>query len=100
MPDSFSPPALGMRLCMLIRVCFPAGCFSVYAVGKSAERGNFTIISLGQGQEGPAERVLDKYMAEVRAHPGVGLLGSPGISHVCCWAGRAGRKVCGSERRM
>ena len=42
------------------------------AVGKSAERGNFTIISLGQGQEGPAERVLDKYMAEVRGWATVG----------------------------
>ena len=40
------------------RPCLPT-------VGKTTERGNFAIISLGQGQEGPAERLLDTYVAEV-----------------------------------
>lgn len=38
---------------------------SSHAVGHTSERGNFTLISLGQGQEGPAERALDKCMREV-----------------------------------
>ena len=33
-------------------------------VGKSVENGHLTIISMGQGQEGPAEAVLDKYTKE------------------------------------
>lgn len=40
------------------------------AVGKTAEQGSFAVISMGQGQEGPAERLLDKYLAEVRPAPG------------------------------
>ena len=51
-------------------------------MGKSSERGNFTIISLGQGQEGPAERVLDKYMAEVG-----GWVGGWAGGRVGGWAG-------------
>ncbi|KAI3429649.1 hypothetical protein D9Q98_005734 [Chlorella vulgaris] len=44
----------------------PSAQIEAYArtAGRTAERGNFQIISLGQGQEGPAERVLDKYMKE------------------------------------
>lgn len=33
-------------------------------VGKSVEKGSLTLISMGQGQEGPAEATLDKYMKE------------------------------------
>ena len=33
-------------------------------VGKSVENGQLTLISMGQGQEGPAESVLDKYTKE------------------------------------
>eukprot|EP00879_Flechtneria_rotunda_P021343 GHRR01022494.1.p1 GENE.GHRR01022494.1~~GHRR01022494.1.p1 ORF type:complete len:925 (+),score=321.59 GHRR01022494.1:1101-3875(+) len=33
-------------------------------VGKTVEAGNLTLISMGQGQEGPAEAVLDKYICE------------------------------------
>ena len=29
-------------------------------LGKTVENGNLTLISMGQGQEGPAEAVLDK----------------------------------------
>ncbi len=33
-------------------------------MGKSVENGQLTLISMGQGQEGPAESVLDKYTKE------------------------------------
>ncbi len=33
-------------------------------MGKSVENGQLTLISMGQGQEGPAEAVLDKYTKE------------------------------------
>lgn len=33
-------------------------------MGRTVENGKLSLISLGQGQEGPAERVLDKYIAE------------------------------------
>ncbi len=33
-------------------------------LGKSVENGQLTLISMGQGQEGPAEAVLDKYTKE------------------------------------
>lgn len=33
-------------------------------VGKTTENGKLTLISMGQGQEGPAEKVLDKYTKE------------------------------------
>lgn len=36
------------------------------AVCRTVDNGKLSLISLGQGQEGPAERVLDKYIAEVR----------------------------------
>ncbi|EFN60095.1 hypothetical protein CHLNCDRAFT_133411 [Chlorella variabilis] len=44
----------------------PGARIEAYArtVGHTSERGNFTLISLGQGQEGPAERALDKCMRE------------------------------------
>lgn len=58
----------GVSLVLLPR---PTGCQCPLlccppAVGKTAERGNFAVISMGQGQEGPAERLLDRYLAEVR----------------------------------
>jgi dynein heavy chain len=33
-------------------------------LGISSERGNFTNISMGQGQEGPAEKIVKKYAEE------------------------------------
>lgn len=33
-------------------------------MGKSVENGKLTLISMGQGQEGPAEAVLDRYTKE------------------------------------
>lgn len=45
--------------CLTISSAPPAA-----AVGRTAENGKLSLISLGQGQEGPAERVLDKYIAE------------------------------------
>lgn len=34
------------------------------SVGKSAEAGNLRVISMGQGQEAPAEAALDLFMAQ------------------------------------
>lgn len=60
----------GCGACPCTTFCRPAGhytCLPVLclAVGKTAERGNFAVISMGQGQEAPAERLLEKYMSEV-----------------------------------
>jgi dynein heavy chain len=40
----------------------PSKEIEVYAnkIGKSVENGQLTLISMGQGQEGPAEAVLDR----------------------------------------
>eukprot|EP00877_Chromochloris_zofingiensis_P015255 jgi/Chrzof1/9984/Cz04g22250.t1 len=44
----------------------PSKEIEVYAnkVGKTVENGQLTLISMGQGQEGPAEAVLDRYMKD------------------------------------
>ena len=46
--------------------CSPSKEVEAYArqVGKTVEAGNLTLISMGQGQEKPAEACLDQYMKE------------------------------------
>jgi hypothetical protein len=45
-----------------MRSCFESD--ARVQVGKSVDKGNLTLISMGQGQEGPAEAVLDRYIKD------------------------------------
>jgi dynein heavy chain, axonemal len=60
----------------------PAKDLEVYANqhGHSIEKGNLTLISMGQGQEKPAEAILDKYMQE----GGWVFLDNVHLMQVCC----------------
>eukprot|EP00878_Enallax_costatus_P020623 GHUV01021808.1.p1 GENE.GHUV01021808.1~~GHUV01021808.1.p1 ORF type:complete len:1441 (+),score=543.76 GHUV01021808.1:4290-8612(+) len=71
--DAFSPQAVVEESSSATPIFFilfpgysPSKEIEQYArkVGKTVETGNLTLISMGQGQEGPAEAVLDKYMKE------------------------------------
>lgn len=51
-------------------------------LGKTVEGGDLTLISMGQGQEGPAEAVLDRWAAVVWSQRG------SAVWQVLCWCCR------------